>query len=170
MKSFVKILLIIFCCLQNANAQTLHSYAPQTNCATSFFVDYIATGKVNENKTKLIIDGEFVANTDSIADVIFYIEKSNPLKKETNPLATEIYGANIYAASLNKNGKGVYFTSEKRMNVLKISPNFLSKKNSLTITVNLQNHNPANDIELILVNQVVFKNGCKYVRKQKITI
>ena len=168
MKYFLTILSILFATIHFAKAQTIQPLAPQTNCSNNFFVDYIATAKLNETKTQLTITGQLITSSDSIADIDFFVEKCFLVKDENLQHVKEYCTVNIYSASLNNSSKNVYFTTSKQATVLKIIPTALTQNNQLAITFNLPFITKEAG-ELVLVCDVVFKNGCRYLKKQKIS-
>jgi hypothetical protein len=159
----------MFVLLQTAKAQTFQTLAPQTNCSNGIFVDYIATGKLNANKTQLTTIGQFITSSDSVASISLYVEKSFILIEENKQFHKEPCSIKIYSASFNNDSKKIYLESGKQDGIFKISTNILTQKNNLSIGFNLPNI-PTKEIEFVLVCEVVFKNGCRYIKKQKIAL
>ncbi len=81
----------------------------------------------------------------------------------------ESLSVKIFSASFNYFKKNVYLTSIGQDEILKIRTNSLTKNNTLVIAFNLLNI-LSKKIEFILVCEVVYKNGCRYIEKQKIIL
>ncbi len=55
MTTTLKIIFLLFVSLQFVKAQTIVTLAPQSNCSSSVYVDYIAKIEVAESKKELFI-------------------------------------------------------------------------------------------------------------------
>lgn len=169
MKNYFKILLVLMSLFHSVQAQTIQPLAPQTNCPNNFFVDYIANAKANNNKDQVTITGQFISSSDSIKDISFYVEKGLRLFEENKQSYKESFIAKMNSALFNYSSKNVYLILNKQDEVLKIRTNSLTTQNNLEIVFNLL-YTPQKRIEFILVCEVVFKNGCRYIGKQKIIL
>ncbi len=155
--------------LQALKAQIFQSITPQSNCSKGLFVDYIADGKLNNSKTILNVVGQLITSPDSILSINFYVEKSFIIVEKNKQLEKEACTINLYSATFNSTIQNIYFEPGRQEAILIIRPNILPQKNNLAIAFNLPNTS-RKEIEFILVCEVVFKTGCKYIKRQKVIL
>ena len=162
-------LLLLLVLLQNVKAQAITLLASQSNCANIFFIDYIATAKLQEQQ--LIVSGELVGTGDSILQVIFSVENiTNDIRKNEK----EKNDCFINKAKWQQDKLERFFYCDHIKNIIEIKINdikFISK-NEITIYIDLIEKSITKEIkkeaQLVLVCTAIYKNGCKYIKKEKI--
>ena len=81
----VIMLMLLFVVLQVAKSQTITTLAPQSNCPSNIYFDYIANAKIQQQQ--LIVSGELVGTADSILQIVFTLENpSNTIKISSNDI------------------------------------------------------------------------------------
>lgn len=161
--------LLMFVLLQVSKAQTITTLAPQSNCPNSVYVDYIAKAKIQQQQ--LIIFGELVAAGDSVLQIIFSVEKAvNAINKSSK----ENIDCLIEKVKWQQEKWEQFFYCDKIKNSVELQPNNkIVGKNEITVYVNLLEKSTGSaikkEVELVLVCTAIYKNGCKYIKKQKIS-
>lgn len=164
LKLIIGILFVVLC--KSSFSQTIVTLAPQTNCPNSFYVDYIATAKLEQQK--LIITGELLAIGDAIDRIEFSVQSTEATKAKL-PIANNL----IYLEkAIVKQGKTEQlFNINKTSNNIEIKPNNIAvnTNNIIVLYINLPTKSTSKDLEIIFVCTAYFKKGCKYIKKQKIS-
>ena len=158
-------LMLLFVVLQVAKSQTITTLAPQSNCPSNIYFDYIANAKIQQQQ--LIVSGELVGTADSILQIVFTLENpSNTIKISSN---------DIISFFIEKVKWQHFFYSNKTKKSVELKPNNFKiiEKNEVIVYINLSEKLASStikkNVELILVCTAIYKNGCKYIKKQKIS-
>jgi hypothetical protein len=157
----VVFLIILFVPLQFVRAQTLITLAPQSSCNNGVYVDYVAKVKVIQNKKELRIAGQLFTNTDSIKHITVIANKG----LQTINGRKEKLKAFIKKITIDKI-ENQYLIYTDSIIQQKIQTIINSKE--LQIDFDLSQIPMATNIEFELFCCFEFKNGCKYIKRQKI--
>jgi hypothetical protein len=166
----VIMLLLLFVIFQLAKSQTITTLAPQSNCPSNFYFDYIANAKIQQKQ--LIVSGELVASGDSILQIVFSIEK--PIVA-TNKSIKENINCEIEKVKKQQEKNVQIIFSDKTKKLVEFKKNYSKTvgKSETTVYINLL-ENPTiaatkKKVDLILVCTAIHKNGCRFIRKQNIS-
>ncbi len=148
-------LLISFVTFQFAKAQTIQPIARKSNCSNGIYADYVA--KVTSSLDKISVDGVLLTNFDSVNNISFFIENGFTLingKKKDIKISIE----NIRYGGIKK-----IFTKDAKTSIKLLNIHSINNK-KLYIDIEVSNHS----FEFELICCFEFKNGCKYLTRQKI--
>ncbi|MCX6208810.1 MAG: hypothetical protein NTZ59_04755 [Bacteroidetes bacterium] len=137
--------------------------ASQSNCANGFYVDYIAEATTTEHKMNLQIRGQIFTNYDSISNINFVTDKCFNIQSNKK-LKVKVALSKIKLGNLVQQAKNINDTS------IKLPINTTINNKTLELDFILSNYFFQKGIEFELLCCVEFKNGCKYIKRQKVIL